>query len=110
MLVTAGDGVSALPNYAAEVTVPISLGVYTDCGTGCTSATLVRTYTPWASNLGEIPGRNFTDRWGNRFISVSASSVGCPGAFQCRSTFRQGRLTPSQDRGSLTLGELLPAP
>jgi hypothetical protein len=99
VLVTAGDGAAALPNTVADISVPLSLGVYADCGAGCTGAALLRSYAPWASNA-----NGFQDRWGSRFITINSGSLGCgTGGYGCRSTFRQGRLVPSQDRGSLTL-------
>lgn len=99
VLMTIGDGNVQVPNLAADVLAPASFSVYTDCGMGCASPMLERT-VPLYSGLA-------TDRYGNRFWTINAGSYCLPqGADlgRCRSTFRHGRLVPSDDRSTLLSG------
>jgi hypothetical protein len=97
VVVTVGAGNMSLPNLINDITVPVALHVYTECGAGCTGApTLLRTVSPWTAL---IPP---TDQWGNRFFTANSGSIQCStSGTSCRSTYRMGKLVPSGTQGSV---------
>jgi hypothetical protein len=102
VLMVAGDGNSAVPRFDADVVVPVSYGVYLDCGSGCASPVLERTVSLYSGLAG-------TDRYGNRMFGVNSGSYGCgltdtASNSRCESTFRHLRLVPSDDRGTVISG------
>ena len=107
ILVTIGNGAQTIPNTARDITTALTVSIYSECGSGCSSPTLRSTITPWSSLA-----NNGADRWGNRFMTLNTGSVGCnvgsgmnnlvPGS-GCFATYRNGRVVPSDNRGSVII-------
>ena len=101
-VVQMGDGVTSIPNALFDVTVPLTIRVY-GCSGACETAQLERVITPWSSLEDGGQGAG-ADRWGNRFITLHAGSRQCDSATNagyCRATYRQGKLVPAGNDGSL---------
>jgi hypothetical protein len=100
VVIVIGDGAAAVPNLGnADLLVPAAFSVYGECGAGCAQAPLERT-VPLNSAIAP-------DRYGNRFWTLNSGSYCLPNGGdlgRCRSTFRHGRLVPSDDRSTLLSG------
>lgn len=84
-----------------DVTVPVSIAIYNACGPTCSAPSLFKTIS-----LSSSLANNAVDRYGNKFISLNSGSLASQcntNAQGCRATFRNGRLVPSGNGGSLVM-------
>lgn len=107
VLSVVGDGIVSIPVLTREVTVPVTLRVYADCGAGCTGGPALQRVVP-------INALNGLDAYGNRPLTVSGSSttagfspnvpaVNPYGLTTYRATHRMGKLVRSDNKGMVTL-------